>query len=1053
MSLNWNNVKPACCAKWLVLPTVYSDALSYGEQLDKFCYQLNQLIENNNILPDFIAEIIKEYINSGAIGEVVRDILANYILNVKYPPEGITPAVGDGSEDDTEAIQGCINYAAENGGVVYFPYGAYLTQPLELKSGVSLFSFDRYSARIVCKAGATKPLLSGNVAEVTIANLTLDGNSGVQVNNIDVVDISGRDVLMSNLVVEDGYNLLKCNMLYDNSVFQMDNVVFGSAVERVAVFTGKGKFKVDSTISLSLSLVSGVEVYKIECDKGDFNLESIATCPVCVNVSGNGNCIKLNERNGVKSVVDNGVNNNVVVCGESSSMWFRGGVELHAGKVRVVASDNVSVNAVGLTETVTGDKVLTANNYSETITENKRTTCGNLTEHIKENRELDVDGTDSVHVDGASTFNVGGVRTEIYASNRNIDVAGTNTETYGNSNETYNGKRVINEKDVAETATGKKEINAKDIVLNPINPLTYRTPTKLNEEFDSVPFKDANGNVYNVLVSSNRPKHEINVDDFGAVGDGITNDRNAIANAIAEANVSGAKVVFSPEKTYKIEGDKIETKTSIDFRGATIVLSESDFIEVVPTESVDITITNNDLEALRVKKQELFGKCFKIESPIVLDKRNGTGFDVHHTQVMVTDGNGYFVNSRYFTSIIKGEYICTNVHSLEKELTFENAIVVYTGKTCPYFVSTKRSMCTVRNVHVTSTISSQDYIKSVLSAFDCAFIRWENVGVYNPVLNPASGYLYGAGYVSDLVMNNCVGVDASGDSWGAVGISGATNLTVTNCTLNRFDTHYEMIGRYYVNACSLRVIKVCLGWGTYTVSNCNFYRNATCIEARDDVPFHYSGIFTVERCRFDNFQKVFTIVGSRQYMVDTKQLGFYNCIFMVKDCTVNRILYFRTEDDTRRNLTMLVVKNCLDTSTDTVCDVDKIKSAMFIDCVGSQLNSIGQYEKLFFINCTLNALKYASDSEYYKVVGCHLPHVSIDAGHSQPSVFEMSNNILTGNIARGVKGEDAEILTGNVSKTMNENNLASWNTIPLNSVRYNSTKLQYWGGTNWIDVN
>ena len=108
MSLNWNNVKPACCAKWLVLPTVYSDALSYGEQLDKFCYQLNKLIENNNILPDFIAGMIKEYIESGAIGEVVRDILADYILNVKYPPKGIKPAVGDGSADDTEAIQGCI---------------------------------------------------------------------------------------------------------------------------------------------------------------------------------------------------------------------------------------------------------------------------------------------------------------------------------------------------------------------------------------------------------------------------------------------------------------------------------------------------------------------------------------------------------------------------------------------------------------------------------------------------------------------------------------------------------------------------------------------------------------------------------------------------------------------------------------------------------------------------------------------------------------------------------------------------------------------------------
>ena len=82
MSDSWNNVRTVCCKPWLVLPTVYSDALSYGEQLDKFCYSLNKIIENNNILPEYVADQIKEYISSGAIGEVVREILANYILNV-----------------------------------------------------------------------------------------------------------------------------------------------------------------------------------------------------------------------------------------------------------------------------------------------------------------------------------------------------------------------------------------------------------------------------------------------------------------------------------------------------------------------------------------------------------------------------------------------------------------------------------------------------------------------------------------------------------------------------------------------------------------------------------------------------------------------------------------------------------------------------------------------------------------------------------------------------------------------------------------------------------
>ena len=198
---NWNVVKTAICAKWLVLPTVYSEALSYGEQLDKFCYQLNKLIENNNILPDYISEVIEKYISSGAIGEVVRDILANYILNVKYPPDGITPAVGDGSADDTEAIQGCNDYASANGGVVYFPYGSYLTQSITMKDNVSLFGFDRYSTKIVLKGGATKPLISGSATDFSIMNLTLDGNSGIQVNDVNVITLISSYVFNDNLFV------------------------------------------------------------------------------------------------------------------------------------------------------------------------------------------------------------------------------------------------------------------------------------------------------------------------------------------------------------------------------------------------------------------------------------------------------------------------------------------------------------------------------------------------------------------------------------------------------------------------------------------------------------------------------------------------------------------------------------------------------------------------------------------------------------------------------------------------------------------------------------
>src|SRR5699024_4227272 len=129
------NVEPMRYWCQLVLPLVYQDGLTMLEVLSKVVKKLNELIENNKKLPDYIKEMIESYITSGAIGEVVRDILTEYMLNVKNPPDGLKPAVGDGSADDTEAIQGCIDYASANGGkFVYFPSGVYLSKPLTIKS-------------------------------------------------------------------------------------------------------------------------------------------------------------------------------------------------------------------------------------------------------------------------------------------------------------------------------------------------------------------------------------------------------------------------------------------------------------------------------------------------------------------------------------------------------------------------------------------------------------------------------------------------------------------------------------------------------------------------------------------------------------------------------------------------------------------------------------------------------------------------------------------------------------------------------------------------------
>lgn len=532
MSFNWNNVKPACCARWLVLPTVYSDALSYGEQLDKFCYQLNQLIENNNILPDFIAEMIKEYINSGAIGEVVRDILADYILNVKYPPNGIKPAVGDGSADDTEAIQGCIDYASEHGGCVYFPYGDYLTRPLTMKSGVSLFGFDRYSTKIVLKGGAESSLIGGNVSNIGIYNLTLDGNYGTQVNDVNTVTLMGTDVELSNLIIKDGFSLLA--FVGTGGHFQCSDIVFGNCSNKCFIVGGNSEAQCINLIFNHISSI-GVCVADISVDNSVFDFVSIATCEKCLILSGNYNKVTANVFN-------------------ANVLYENTGI----GNVMEITSNDSYV-----------------------------TQCDSLKEIYKE-KSISIYGDLSEHIEGAYTKSVAKNASESYAGIYNKIVSGV-------SSETYNSDRTIEEKNVSETAD-KIVRNAKDIVLNPENPLTYLKDSvdKHVKYFKSVPVI-LNDGISDMIVSKNETNNVVDVIDYGAVADGVT-DNTELFNSLIKNNVT----IFIPKTDKPIKGNIYIDKINVEICGGGSILgtitcdakTETDFI--LNTRIHDITIIGEE---------------------------------------------------------------------------------------------------------------------------------------------------------------------------------------------------------------------------------------------------------------------------------------------------------------------------------------------------------------------------------------------------------------------------------------------------------------------------
>lgn len=104
------------------------------------------------------------------------------------------------------------------------------------------------------------------------------------------------------------------------------------------------------------------------------------------------------------------------------------------------------------------------------------------------NRVVNVTGDYHIDVDGATTDNRSGAVTKTYGSSLNAEVTGTYTAEYRDT--------------AIDNADGKRIINAKDIVLNSVNPLTYKKPEG-DKKYKYVKFKDLEGNIYNILVAGN----------------------------------------------------------------------------------------------------------------------------------------------------------------------------------------------------------------------------------------------------------------------------------------------------------------------------------------------------------------------------------------------------------------------------------------------------------------------------------------------------------------------------------------------------------------------
>lgn len=189
-------------------------------------------------------------------------------------------------------------------------------------------------------------------------------------------------------------------------------------------------------------------------------------------------------------------------------------LETYYGRDRVAQVLNDTVNVSGDYTLNAGDIAETASNVTIHSTLDMLLDAdGTLTEQVSGNRVIDVDGDESIHVDGVTSINRGGAVTEVYGSSVDKRVAGAFTESFEDTaTSTYSSKRIVKSKDIDVTA---------DSYL--------------------VHFPDKTVDLSNIIASIP------SVTSFGAVGDGVHDDTDAI-----ELALNTSKALYFPAGTYLI---------------------------------------------------------------------------------------------------------------------------------------------------------------------------------------------------------------------------------------------------------------------------------------------------------------------------------------------------------------------------------------------------------------------------------------------------------------------------------------------------------------------
>lgn len=372
--------------------------------------------------------------------------------------------------------------------------------------------------------------------------------------------------------------------------------------------------------------------------------------------------------------------------------------------------------------------------------------------------------------------------------------------------------------------------------------------------------------------------------DFGAKGDGKTDDIDAISAAHAFANQQCLYVIADDGANYYISGKNRTAviQTDTDFGTAAFIIDDTDVenrnAHVFMVISSQQSFKPEGISSLKRNQEKIDvsfpGTCivtvtnFKVKRYIRYGPNQNNGSS--QTDIFIVDKNG---NVDMDAPIIWDFDQITDITALpidETTLTIKGGrfttIANRAESKYNYYsrgIAIRRSNVIVNGLEhrVTGEGDHGAPYGGFINVGECA-----NVTVQNTILTGRKMYqTIGSAGVTvsmgsyDLSVNralnvsfvNCSQTNDINDSryWGILGSNFCKNLVYDNCTFSRFDAHMGVANATIRNSTLGHMGINAIGSGLFTVANCTI-RGRTLINLRSDYGSTWQGEFIIRNCVF-----------------------------------------------------------------------------------------------------------------------------------------------------------------------------------------------------------